>query len=59
MRLAKPSTYTPFIRRFTDERAKDLADTIALHRRVTGQWRASVWAKPDAAVNVAGNLAPM
>ena len=30
----RPSTYTPFIRRFTDERAKDLADTIELYGRI-------------------------
>lgn len=43
----RPSTYTPFIRRFTDERAKDLADTIELYNRVTSTHRASYWAQED------------
>ncbi len=42
--MAKPSTYTPFVRRFTHERARDLADTIELYNRVTAQFKASDWA---------------
>lgn len=41
----RPSVYTPFLRRFTDERAHDLAETIALYRRVTARYRASLWAE--------------
>lgn len=44
----KPHVWTPFLRRFTDERATDLNNTIALHMEVSGQWRASFWAKHDA-----------
>ena len=38
MRIPKPfprnSAYTPFLRRFTDERATDLADTKMLYNNV-------------------------
>ena len=39
----RPSAYTPFLRRFTDERARDLEDTIALYRRVKARHNASCW----------------
>lgn len=42
-----PSVFTPFWRRFTDERARDLADTIALYHDVTAAYRASVWTGDD------------
>jgi hypothetical protein len=42
------SAYTPFLRRFTDERAHDLAETRALYSRVTAAHRTTVWAAPDA-----------
>jgi hypothetical protein len=42
-----PSPYTPFLRRFTDERAADLADTKRLYASVIERFRASVWAAPD------------
>lgn len=44
----RPSVFTPFPRRFTDERARELADTIELHRRVTEKFRASTWSDPRA-----------
>lgn len=44
----RPSVYTPFLRRFTDERALDLAETIALYDEVSAAHRASVWSKPKA-----------
>jgi hypothetical protein len=37
------SVFTPFFRRFTDERARDLDETIALHREVRARWLASGW----------------
>jgi hypothetical protein len=43
-----PSPYQPFLRRFTDERAADLADTKALHASVTQRFDASPWAISDA-----------
>jgi hypothetical protein len=41
----RPSVYTPFLRRFTDEPARDLAETIALYREVQRAHAASVWAQ--------------
>lgn len=37
----RPSTFTPFFRRFTDERARDLDDTKALYAHVRALHRAS------------------
>ena len=45
---APPSPFIPFARRFTDERARDLADTIELYNNVRAAHRASVWGKEDA-----------
>src|SRR5215472_4164357 len=42
------AAWTPFLRRFTDERANDLRDTMALHHEVTSTWRASFWSDPNA-----------
>jgi hypothetical protein len=39
-----PSPFTPFIRRFTDERARDLSETIALYNEVRATHFASIWA---------------
>lgn len=47
-----PSPFRPFLRRFTDERARDLADTIALYNKVRAAHRASVWGKDDAIARV-------
>lgn len=52
-----PSPFTPFLRRFTDERARDLSDTIALHRRVQGRFRDTFWSRDDAIERVSGLLA--
>src|SRR5262249_38890164 len=43
----RPSVYTPFLRRFTDEPARDLADTIALYREVHRSHASSAWAQKD------------
>ena len=43
-----PSPFTPFLRRFTDERARDLSETIELYNEVRNTHRASVWALEDA-----------
>lgn len=42
-----PSPYVPFFRRFTDERALDLADTKALYHEVERSYRASVWSEEN------------
>ncbi|MBI4273943.1 MAG: hypothetical protein HY659_04520, partial [Rhizobiales bacterium] len=52
-----PSPFTPFLRRFTDERARDLSETIALYDEVRAAHRASVWAKADAIERVNGFVA--
>ncbi len=44
------SVFTPFWRRFTDERAIDMADTVALYNRVRAAHRESVWSSPQAPV---------
>ena len=42
------SAFQPFFRRFTNERARDLAETKALHDKVRVAHAATRWAKPDA-----------
>jgi hypothetical protein len=42
-----PSPFTPFLRRFTDERAHDLAETMQLYNRVRAAYRESTWGKED------------
>jgi hypothetical protein len=42
-----PSPFTPFLRRFTDERARDLAATSALYRDVQAAHKASIYAHDD------------
>lgn len=44
-------TYTPFLRRFTDERALDLAEAKALHQRVRALHKASPWSSEHAAAH--------
>ena len=48
MNSNRPAVFTPFLRRFTDERAHDLAETITLYKRVAAARRATIWAKDDA-----------
>jgi hypothetical protein len=56
----KPSVFTPFLRRFTDERARDVAETRALYAEVTERHRATIFAKDEAVEDMAeyifGNL---
>jgi hypothetical protein len=44
---SRPSVYTPFLRRFTDESARDLSETIALYNDIKRALLASVWSKSD------------
>jgi hypothetical protein len=53
----RPSVYTPFLRRFSDEPARDLSETIALYDEVRSAHRASVWAKDDVIERVNGHCA--
>lgn len=43
-----PSPYVPFFRRFTDERALDLAELRALHAEVGRAYRTSAWSRDSA-----------
>lgn len=51
-RYVPPSPFTPFLRRFTDERARDLSETIKLYGEVHTAHVDSVWAHPDAVARV-------
>lgn len=42
------NVFTPFLRRFTDERAQDVYYTSRLQKEVLERWQASVWSKPQA-----------
>ncbi len=52
----KPSAFTPFFRRFTDERARDLDDTKALYARVRARHRASIYGRDDIRTVFGGNI---
>ena len=48
----RPSVFTPFLRRFTDERARDVSETIDLYNEVRRAHFASMWAHQDAIEHV-------
>src|ERR1700730_6545667 len=50
------SVFTPFLRRFTDERARDLSETITLYNEVRIAHLASMWAHHDEAVAHVSNF---
>ena len=52
-----PSAYTPFLRRFTDERALELAEIKQLYASVTAAFKASVWSQEDIVERVSGVIA--
>ncbi|WP_445219372.1 ATP-binding protein [Bradyrhizobium sp. Pa8] len=47
-----PSPFTPFLRRFTDERARELSETIALYDEVRAAHFGSMWAREDSIARV-------
>ena len=51
-----PSVFTPFLRRFTDERARDLHETVALYQEVRSAFRASRWSAPQALADTAATI---
>ena len=51
-----PSAFTPFFRRFTDEKARDLDDTRRLYDRVRSLNLASRYAEDDAEITFGGNV---
>src|ERR1700732_4346937 len=52
-----PSVFTPFLRRFTDEIARDVSDTRALYRRVRNLHQASPFGQPAIVDRIHGILA--
>lgn len=52
-----PSPFTPFLRRFTDEIARDLSDTRLLYDNVRAAHLASPFAAPDILERVHGSIA--
>ena len=52
-----PSPFIPFLRRFTDERARDLSETIELYNEVNAAHHASLWSQEDAIDRVNGFVA--
>lgn len=47
MNYNKPSVFTPFLRRFTDEIARDLSETRELYDAVRASHRSSPFSQPD------------
>ena len=47
-----PSAFTPFLRRFTDERARDVAGLRALYSEIRSLHRASKYAKDEAVIPI-------
>ncbi|MCK1554417.1 ATP-binding protein [Bradyrhizobium sp. 177] len=48
----RPSAFTPFLRRFTDERARELSDTITLYDQVRAVHCGSMWAQEESIARV-------
>jgi hypothetical protein len=57
LNFSPPSVFTPFLRRFTDESARDLSETIALYHEVRRTHRPSPFALPDIVERVLGHCA--
>jgi len=56
MEPLRPSAYTPFVRRFTDERARDLSELRALYEDVRRLHRASKYSDERALYQVGADL---
>ncbi len=52
----RPSVFTPFIRRFTDERASDLRDTRRLYEEVRALHRASAYSDEKAVYRIGSEI---
>ena len=55
--LPRPSVYTPFLRRFTDEPARELSETIALYHEVQRAHRQSEFARNNIVALINGHCA--
>lgn len=53
----KDSVFTPFLRRFTDEPARELSETIALHRKLRDQHSRLRYSDPDIYVEMNSEIA--
>ena len=49
----RPSVFTPFIRRFTDEKSRDIKETQRLFDAVSARHQESRWSKEDVELDVA------
>jgi hypothetical protein len=52
----RPSPFIPFLRRFTDERARDIADTTRLYHEVQSAFAQSAIAQPNAIGELTGSI---
>lgn len=56
-KFSRPSPFRPFLRRFTDERARDLAETKSLYDEVRAAYAATGWSDPDAVADLSAKIA--
>lgn len=52
----RPSAYTPFLRRFTNERARELTDSRYLFEEVSARYKASGWSDQSAIFTLLSDL---
>lgn len=52
----RPSAFTPFLRRFSDERARELSETITLYDQVRAVHCGSMWAQEESIARVNASL---
>jgi hypothetical protein len=52
----RPSAFTPFLRRFTDEKAQDLKDTAELYNRVRALHEASPYSSERGEIEIGGDI---
>ena len=57
--LPKPSVFTPFVRRFTDEHAREIAETRALYNEVRAAHLASPFASEDHRITIGSRIYQM
>lgn len=57
MNSSRPSVYTPFLRRFTDEPARELSETVALYHEVRHAHLQSAFAQGDVVARVNAHCA--
>lgn len=55
-RFPRPSPFRPLLRRFTDERARDLAETKSLYERVRAAYISSGWSNPNSITDLSARI---